>query len=363
MAGLASTNLRERREALVAVVDTLTWKGARKYRILEPGQEAMLATRVTAEALRLLSGTPKGSPAPWPTLPAVEALSGYSNATRRVLAERLEAITDLLGALDRHGQRSVLGVLANLGQLADPATRALIEVLEGEDAPMARHAAYTLGRIGGENAKSYLRRALGAERVRDRALAYWAWMHLSAQVSLQEVRQVAAGLRDGDRAVREAAAKALLHQHWEVFQTDPDGVTLDDLVVSELLVAPEEDVRCAACRLLGLVGESGGSRAPDLARVMIADPSKYVRREAAKALTIVDPSGGGVEHLVGALEEESDDSVRFALIQSIRALAVYAGPFRERLRAEAQRDEQGGKRSLARLLHRAIESIPTGTPR
>lgn len=293
----------------------------------------------------------------WIGQQALETLALHSAVTRQAYAERLTDVLALLEQLDLDSRESIISQLGALGRLAEPAVPMLgVELVKPEIGIVAASA---LGHIGGEHAKDHLRAAIQHESEAIRGFGYRGWQHFATDLSFADLRDVAAGLHDERPRVREAAARAFLHQRWRVRKSGLDAKALADLAATAPLEAPGEfgRVRRAACLLLGMLGEHARQRASDLATLLVADPSKYVRREAADALVCVDPTEATVERFLDALEQEADESVRLALSKSIRPLAACGGPFRERLAAAVRREEARGASDLARSLRYTIGLI------
>lgn len=364
---LASEEAETRRRGLQMVIDALGWKGAKQYELLSHEDEKVMASRAVDAAISSLTtrddATRSRVSDAWIGQRALEALALHSDVTRHAYAERLSEVLAHLDQLDLDSRKSIIGQLGVLGKLAEPAVPMLgVKLVEPEEGLVA---ACALGHVGGERAKDLLRAAVQHESELIREFGFRGWQHFATEISFADLRDVAAGLHDERPRIREAAARAFLHQRWRVQKSGLDAKALADLAATAPLEGPGEfgRVRRAACLLLGMLGEHGRSRADELVKLLTSDASGYVRREAADALARVAPTEATAERLVDALEQEGDESVRLALSKSIRHLASHGGTVRERLAAAVRREEARGAHDIARSLRYTIKVIQREAPR
>lgn len=365
---LASEEAETRRMGLLILIDELGRKGAQQYLLLSPEEEKVMASRAVEGAISSLAtrgddATRSRVSNAWIGQRTLETLALHSDVTRQAYAERLAEVLAHLEQLDLDSRKSIIGQLGALGRLAEPAVPMLgAKLVEPEEGLVA---ACALGHVGGESAKDHLRAAIQHESELIREFGFKGWQHFATELSFADLRDVAAGLHDERPRIRDAAARAFLHQRWRVQKSGLDARALAGLAATAPLEAPGEfgRVRRAACLLLGMLGEHGRSRADELVKLLISDASGYVRREAADALARVAPTEATAERLVDALEQEADESVRLALSKSIRHLASHGGTVRERLAASVRREEARGAHDLARSLQHTIELIDRETAR
>jgi hypothetical protein len=277
---LVSPDAGVRKDALYGVSRSLLRKGATEIQLLEPAEERLMATRAVAEAISLLAAAPGRAseplPGSWYARRGLQAMTLYSDVTRQAYADRLADVLPLLDGLDRETRQRVYETFGDLGRLAEPAVPMLGELLKEPESALS--AAGALAGIGGEQAKGHLRAAIKQESDKLRESAYHGWMYFATELTLADVQAVAAGLRDADPRVREAASRAFMHQRWQVRRSGLGADALSRLVMSAPLESPEEKVRRAACLLLGMLGEHGRRRADDLAKLLTSDPEKRARR-------------------------------------------------------------------------------------
>ena len=263
---------------------------------------------------------------------AAAALTTFACA--RVRRSYAAALVDAL----RAGRPQVFpdadDVSSPLGHGPDAAAVAVLVAGAGDpDVRVRRTAVDLLGEVASEDAVKALQRAARDEDATVRAGALRAMARAGhpqdpATVSLAlsdpdgTVRMTAilavgsadggssglirGALRDGDVAVRAAAAAALL-------RTGPDEEAAS--ILRGMLGASDPDERVLAVE--GLGGAASGARA-DLLAAALSDPAPRVRAAAARALGPADPEGA-MPALLGALDDP-DPSVRAAVASGLGAV-------------------------------------------
>jgi HEAT repeat protein/lysophospholipase L1-like esterase len=208
--------------------------------------------------------------------------SGAAGALARLQArDAVPALADALQAPEPARRAEIATALGQMGATAGAAVPALEKALADPDDDVRRTAAEALGRIG-PAARAALPALLERADDRDwrtRAEALTAVALLGGDAGRAR-RAFTTALRDPKPSVRARAARGLAGLGDAARDAVPE--------IAALLADRNRDVQIAAAQSLARLGPVAVSAAPALREAARSDPRARVRREAARALEVVD---------------------------------------------------------------------------